>query len=455
MNDLRPRQHQAVDDIVAAYKRGFKAPILRAGTGFGKTHTAARLIRRSLAKGKRVWFLAHLDSLLTATARKLTEDGIKFGWIWGDMPADPSQQVQIVSVQTVVNRLDRQAPVDLLIVDESHLAVAESYQRVFAWAKAGPKYWQPGGAWLLHLTASPQRLDGRGMGEVADCIVETCSTQTLIDEGLLVPVRYFEPTVKSENGKRILVGDPLDHYRKLAAGRPTIAFCISNEFAAAEAARFKRAGLRTMAISADSDTELRERAEWAIQNGELDVVFNCKLWIAGIDVPAVSCILDMAGTDSLVRFLQGGGRGFRTHPGKEDLIYLDCVGNRDRHGDITAEREWTLDGAAQGSGRVVQEVPVRQCSKCFATMPAQATRCMCGAVFPVKPREVERVDGNLTEVSQAAKAAEKKAKNFAQVRADTLAELEALAIKRNYARPSLWARAVYQGRIKRDEARRG
>jgi superfamily II DNA or RNA helicase len=287
------------------------------------------------------------------------------------------------------------------------------------------------------------------MKEVADCIVETCSTQTLIDEKLLVPVRYFEPTVKSPDGKRMLVGDPLDHYMSHARGRPSIAFCVSNEFARAEAERFRSAGLRTMAIEANSDTVMREQAEKGLQSGALDIVFNCKLWTAGIDVPAVSCILDMRGTNSLVDFLQGGGRGFRTHPGKDDLIYLDMVGNRERHGDITAERAWTLEGAAEGSGRVVQEMPVKSCPQCFATLPSMAIRCSCGHVFQAKPRVIDRIDGELREVEAVKAAIDKKAQSPTS-KQQTLNELIAIAHARGKRRPELWARAVYMGRIKQE-----
>ena len=55
---LRPRQQKAVDDLTAAYRQGFRAPVLVAATGFGKTHASATIIRRAMAKGKRVWFIA-------------------------------------------------------------------------------------------------------------------------------------------------------------------------------------------------------------------------------------------------------------------------------------------------------------------------------------------------------------------------------------------------------------
>lgn len=450
---LRPRQIQAIDDIVNAYRKGFKAPILRAPTGFGKTHTAATIIKRALAKGKKVWFLAHLDSILNATARKLQAEGIPYGWIAANMPGDRNQSVQIASVLTLVRRLDRYEPPGLILVDESHLAVADSYQEIFKWAKAGPKYWQKGGAHLLHMTGTPQRLDGRGMGEVADTIIDTCSTQELIDESLLVPIRYFEPIAIGEDGKPALVGDPLSHYKKHADGRAGVGFCVSNLEAEKYAQIFRDAGYKTLAINGDSDPGMRDFAERSLQSGEIDLVFNCKLWVAGVDVPAISCILDMRPTDSLVNYLQGLGRGLRTNEGKEDLVYLDCVGNKQKHGDPTAARVWTLASAAQGSGQLKSEVPVKSCPKCFATLPSIVTTCSCGHVFEIKTRKIQKIDGELVEsVADAIKA--KNAVRQEQGRAQTFEDLVKIGRARGMKRPELWSKFVLRAHAAKEAQKR-
>ena len=441
---LRPRQIKAVDDVTAAYRAGFKAPILIAPTGFGKTHTSADIIRRALARGRRVWFLAHLDEILGATARKLQAEGIPYGWIAAGRAGDRKQPVQIVSVFTLARRLERYQPPDFLIVDEAHLAVANTYQTVFQWAGAGPKHWRKGGAHLLHLTATPQRLDGRGMGEVADVLVPTCSTADLIDEGLLAPIRYYEPD-RGADGKPVIVGDPVAHYLAHARGRPAVAFCTSNKHADEMAEAFRAAGLRTLAISGDSEPVLRDQALAGIQSGQLDVVTNCKLWVAGVDAPTIACVIDLAPTDSLVRYLQGLGRGLRTHPGKQDLVYLDCVGNRARHGDPTAARLWTLEGADKGSGRVASDVPTKTCPRCYSTVHAAATACHCGHVFaPGAGRVVAQVDGELREVTGT--APETVTPRQEQGRAQTLEDLIALGRRRGHKRPELWAKAVIRAR---------
>lgn len=52
MNGLRPRQVKAIEDVRAAYRAGFRAPVLCAPTGIGKSHTAATIVRAAAEIGK-------------------------------------------------------------------------------------------------------------------------------------------------------------------------------------------------------------------------------------------------------------------------------------------------------------------------------------------------------------------------------------------------------------------
>jgi len=450
---LRPRQVKAIDDIRAAFRGGYKAPILLAPTGFGKSATATVMIRSAVAKGHRVWFMAHLKELLDDAAVKLRDERIQHGFIMAGRLADRRQQVQIVSVQTAVRRLDRLEKPDLIIIDEAHLAVAATYQDIINWA--GPDCWR------LLLTATPVRLDGRGMGEVADFIVHTCTTGELIDEGLLSPIKYYAPSGPDLSGVASLGGDfnqgqlatamdkpkitgsAVSHYAKLARNRPAVAFCVSVEHAQHVAAEFTAAGFRAVAISGDSDPVVRDSSLKDLQAGRLDVVCNCQLWVAGVDAPAVSCIIQLAPTQSLVKFLQSIGRGLRIHPGKPDCIILDHAGNSERHGSPLLEREWSLDAKAKKKGAKRSEVPVKTCPSCFATVASAATHCACGHEFIPEARVIEQVEGELVAVDlQAGRMAARKEQGGAQTEDD----LVAIGRSRGMKRPELWARHVIRAR---------
>ena len=471
---LRPRQEKAIADLRRSFQTKHRAPILLAPTAFGKTATSTVMIQTSIQKGLRVWFMAHLKEILDSTARALTNSGIRYGYIWAGHLADRRQQVQVVSVQSAARRLDRLEKPDLIIVDEAHLAVAKTYQDVFEWAKAGPQFYEPGGCLLLHLTATPKRLDGRGMGEVADDIVYTCSTQEMIDEGLAPPVRYLTPDtpdmsdahhrggdfavadVAAVMDKPAIVGSALDLYMQKGRGRPGLGFCANIASARNYAERFAAAGLRTMAISGDDLDTDRDMALKGIQSGALDVVFNCKLWVAGVDAPVISYIMDLAPTESLTRYLQGLGRGLRNAPGKRDLIYADHAGNFKRHGNPLAPREWTLDashGAKQGG--IKSEVGMKQCPKCLANVAATARFCPIGHEFEVKTREVEEREGELKEIElaeQARQAAVEKRRE--QGRAQTREELIAIGRARGMKRPELWTEHILRARHAKQQRER-
>ena len=460
MISLRPRQEKAINDIRAAYKAGRKAPLLRAATGFGKTAVSIFMIQQAIAKGQRVWFLAHLKEILNDTAGRLHSAGIPYGDIRAGFDANRMANIQIVSVQTAARRLDRLERPTLIIVDECHLAIAQTYQDVFEWAQAGPKFYQPGGAKLLLLTATPTRLDGRGLGEVADTIVETCSTQDLIDEGLLAPIRYYAPQGPDLSSARTVAGDynqadvagimdkpsitgnAVAEYRKVAHGRPAVAFCVNIKHAESVAAEFRAAGYRALAVSGESDTVERDAALRGLRDGQLDVVCNCALWVAGVDAPSIACIIMLAPTQSLTKYLQSIGRGLRTHIGKDCCIILDHAGNLARHGDPTQARTWSLNASGKQKAESGSS-PVKVCPACFATVYAGATDCSCGHHFEPKERELREVEGDLSEVILGAKQGE------TYVAAPTIAfktENELLRVfkARGTRRPELRARAAYK-----------
>ena len=456
---LRPRQIKAIEDLRAAYRAGRRSPILVAPTGFGKSHTAVAMIQAAVGKGLRVWFLAHLRELLIDASKRLADAKIPHGWIAAGALGDRRKPVQVAMVQTVVRRLDRYDPPDLLIVDEAHLAVAKSYQDVFEWQGTGKK---------LLLTATPTRLDGRGMGEVADDIVLTCTTQDLIDEGLLAPIRYYAPDAPDMTGVRTTAGDfngadlraamdkpkitgsAVAHYRKYAHGRPAIAFCVSIEHANHVANEFRAAGYRAAAISGDSDQVERDAALKGLQAGQLDVVCNCALWVAGVDAPAVSCIILLAPTQSVTKYLQSVGRGLRAHPGKPDCVILDHAGNIARHGHPCEPREWTLAGSEKKKAAAKSEVPVKTCPECFSTVASFATHCHCGHEFKPQARVLEQVEGELQEIDPSVVRLQARRE---QGRAQTEADLVALGRARGMKRPELWARHVLRARMAK-EARR-
>ena len=443
---LRPRQLQALTDLRQAYASGSRAPILVAATGFGKTHVSCEIVRQAVAKGRNVWFLAHLSEILDDTSTRLTAGGISHGNIRAGRSADYSQKVQVVAVQTAVRRPRLPRP-DLIIVDECHLAIAESYRKVIAAA---------GYPLLLGLTGTPQRLDGRGLREVFDRLVWTCSTADLIAEQLLAPVRVFAPPGADLSGigrrggdfdqgqagavmsKPAVVGDALSHCKKLCAGRRGVAFATTVAHAEAISEQWRQAGYRAMTVHGKSDDAERREAIAGLRAGRLDLVACAQLWIARVDVPEIDAVIWLRPTSSMTAWLQGNGRGLRIAPGKRDLLILDHVGNCARLGHPLKVHEWSLDGRTKRDREAASSVKV--CPKCFSAMASAARECPdCGHEFVVERRELQTVDGELVEVTSVERKRE-------QANANTLDELIAIGRRRGMKSPAGWARHVMAAR---------
>ena len=458
---LRPRQALAIRDIRDAYRAGRRAPILVAPTGFGKTHTAAAIIQAALDRGRTVWFLAHLREILEDTANRLRSVDIPFGEIGANKAKEYYRRVQVVSVQTAVRRDDLPKP-DVVIVDECHLAVATTYRKVLG--KIGDPI-------LLGLTGTPCRLDGRGLGELFDEIVPTCSTGTLIEEGLLAPIKYFAPhrpdltglrmsggdyrqsDIDDEMNRSKITGDVIKHYQKHCNGKRAVAFCTSIKHAEHVAAEFQAAGYRAVAISGESKRAERTDALTGLREGRIQVVCNAQLWVAGVDVPQIECIMLLRPSKSLTFYLQAIGRGLRVSPasGKEHLTVLDHAGCIFEHGPPQMERKWSLASRQKKEGAT----PVKQCPACFCAHPPAPVCPECGYVYPSSNREgPEEVDGELDEIDmrqaaaleRLAKRKEQIAKKAEQGRAKTLEQLIELGRSRGYKHPVGWARKVMASR---------
>jgi superfamily II DNA or RNA helicase len=447
---LRPRQLKAIEDVRAAYAAGKRAPVLVAATGFGKTHTSAEIIRSAVQRGKTVWFLAHLREILDDTCKRLASVSIDHGRIMAGCAPRSSLPVQVVGVQSAARRTDLPRP-DLIIVDECHLAIASTYKKVIEAA---------GNPLLLGLTGTPERLDRRGLGEMFDAIVPTCSTRDLIEEGLLAPIRYYAPSRPDLGGVAVragdyaadeleeamdrptLTGDAVSHYKRACPGKRAVVFCTTVRHAEHVAAQFRAAGYRAVAISGKSAAADRKKALTGLRSGEIQVVCNAQLWVAGVDVPEIECVVLLRPTKSLTFYLQSIGRGLRTAPGKKACVVLDHAGCIFEHGPPDMPREWSLDAKRRKGKQVAPSV--RECPSCFAAHEPAPVCPLCGHVYTTQERSgPEQVEGTLDAVDLEAMQRERKRE---QGKAQTMEQLTELGKQRGYKNPRAWAMHVVRAR---------
>ena len=181
---LRPYQVALLDGARVAFRERKRAVLLQLPTGGGKTVSGSQMIAGSSAKGKICWWLAHRRELIGQPSKTFAAMGIMQGNIPGGKSSDPGKRVQIGSIQTVARRLETLTPPDLIIFDECHHLGASQWQKVF---DAYPQ------AKIIGLTATPWRLDGKGLGQWFEEMVSGPTVAELIAEGSLSAYRLFAP----------------------------------------------------------------------------------------------------------------------------------------------------------------------------------------------------------------------------------------------------------------------
>ncbi|MGF3022637.1 DEAD/DEAH box helicase family protein [Methylobacterium aquaticum] len=414
---LRPYQQDAVTRIRAAFARRVRRVVLVLPTGGGKTVTFVFIADSAAARGKRVLLLCHRQELVDQISAALTAAGTPHGIIAAGYPETPGP-VQVASIPTLARRLDRIEAPDLIVVDEAHHVVADSWSAILDAFLA---------ARVLGVTATPERADGRGLGETFDEMVIGPSVAELIALEHLVPPVVYAPSTRLDLSKvatragdydpgqlaavmssAALVGDAVAHYQRLAAGLPAVAFCVSRAHSELVAERFRAAGIAAAHIDGNTPQAERRAMLAALGTGGLQVLANCGLVSEGVDVPAIGAAILLRPTKSPGLYLQQVGRALRTSPGKTRALILDHAGNSLMHGLPDEDREWTLDAKPRRARKAAPEAAgrLRRCPACDALATAGTPVCgACGEPLRPTPEEQAAIDAELVRHERETAAA--------------------------------------------------
>ena len=339
----------ALEDTRAEGAR--RALVVAAATGVGKTYLAA-FDSKDYA---RVLFVAHREEILAQAAISFgnVRNSDDYGFFNGKEKTT-DKDVVFASVATLGRTAylnDKYfAPdyFDYLVIDEFHHAVNDQYRRIVDYFK--PRF-------LLGLTATPERLDGRNIYEICDYNVPyEISLKDAINKGMLVPFHYYgiyDDTdysgihiVRGRYDEKELnetyIGNVHRHdliykcYCKYGS-RKALGFCCSREHAEEMAKEFSSRGIPSAAVYSSAAGEFSEDRATAIRmltNGEIKVIFSVDMFNEGVDIPEVDMVMFLRPTESPVVFLQQLGRGLRKSRGKEFLNVLDFIGNYEKAGRV-------------------------------------------------------------------------------------------------------------------------
>ena len=439
---LRPYQQKFLADMRNEFARGNKHVVGVAPCGSGKTVMAAEIVKRAVKKGNRVVFFVHRDELIAQTAKTFMRHGIEFGIVAAGYEMKPEISVQIASVQTLARRLDKLPTPDMLICDECHHILATTYRKIIdKWPKA----------FLLGLTATPQRMGGINLGDVFDAMVESLTVDELIANGNLTPFKYYAPDigvnlsgVRSKFGEYVtsdidkvmnargIIGGIVENYRKLADGKQAICYCVNVRHSKTVAEAFNKAGIPAAHIDGDTDKNVRRKLVEDFRTGRVKVLCNAELFGEGFDVPNCHAVILARPTKSLTLYNQQAMRALRPDPNDPNkvAVIIDHVQNYSRHGLPNSQHDWSLDGKVIDESR--RRKP-RLCPKCEAVVSYKKKSCpCCGYEWPPSEADEEifdEQDGTLVEIDVG--------NNFVKAKKNTPEYFQALAQRDK--RPRGWA----------------
>lgn len=434
---LRPYQSDLLDETRRALAH-HKRVLMQLPTGGGKTVVGGAMLIGAANKGLRSLFVVHRRELIEQTAVTLDKVGLPHGFCAAGFPPRYKEPVTLCSVQTLGSRMERLPKPDLIILDEAHHAAAGTWRKV---VDAFPD------AFLVGLSATPQRLDGRGLDGLFNALVPGPTVAWLIEHGFLSKYRVWShtpPDVASVQDRGAdydpaalaavmdephILGDAVQHYRDICPQARAVAFCVNIQHAIHTRDAFRAAGVVAEELDGTADTRHRKAVVRAFRAGEIKVLTSVDLFGEGFDLPELETAILLRPTKSLGLYLQQVGRCLRTAPGKDCAIILDHAGNVARHGLPDQDREWSLQGKRKRKGGAA---PVKTCMNCYGSCATSCTVCpYCQHPFDTAPRELEERAGSLIEidVEQARLRAKVEVKQ-----ARTRAELEAIAAQRGYKR---------------------
>lgn len=384
--ELRNYQNDLVDGIKQSILNGNKHIMVQSPPRSGKTVVMAHIAKGATDKGNTVLFFSHRKEINEQVVNTFKRNDV-------DMSL-----VTIDSVGKISRCLETLTQPSLILIDEAHHVKAKTYLKIIEHFKDSV---------ILMFTGTPVRLDGSGFNDIADDLIIGKSVKWLQDNGNIAPFKYYAPSLidttslKKRGGeftkksvddtmKRVIYGDVIRHYEKLAKGKQAIVYTHSVEASESVSRTFNEQGYTSIAISGKTPPEERERAMRAFRDGELTIMVNCELFTEGIDLPNVDVCIMLRPTQSLSLYLQFAMRALNPRDGKTAII-IDHVGNVDRHGLPNADRDWSLKGVDKTKKKTkLGEPTTRTCDDCYATFWSVERICpMCGHENKPTKEEIE------------------------------------------------------------------
>ena len=434
--ELRKYQIKAIEDIRHHFSRGKKRVLLVSPTGSGKTLIASSIMQKANERGNKNLFVAHRRELVMQCGRKLSDFGLNHGIILAGKSPNTRAEIQVASIQSFISRMENRSDfikpnAQLLILDEAHRSVSGQFKELL---KEYPD------AFVIGLTATPIRSDGKALGNIYEELVEAGSIGELTAKGYLVPNRIVAPSIPDLQKIRIvagdyekkaldkkmnttkLVGDLVEHWQHYGENRATIVFATSIAHSKHIANIFNQNGIRAGHIDSKQNELEREKQLANLDSGKIKVLSNCQILSEGWDQPKVSCVILARPTKSYGLYIQQIGRTLRISPNKKDTLIIDHAGAVYEHGFPEDAGNWSLKTTTRKEKEKITKEKVEKqpftCVKCDTVYKPNKDDYACPncSFVPTKREKIVLIQqGRLVELPKMKPNTNDKNNFFAQL----------------------------------------
>lgn len=342
---LRPYQIKALQGA-AKQLETVQSTLICSPTGTGKTVMFCAAAKSCVDRGGRVIVLVDRTELVHQTCRSMRQwTGIMPEVEQADQAASvndyTAQPIVVATVQTLRSqkgkRRERFNPdkFDLLICDESHLAICPSTLKTIDWFR------QNKNLKVMGFTATPKREDKKSLGILFDTCAFEYSIGDATKDGWLVPCKgrivHIESLdfSKMSGGKKDWTANQIAKYMEVnevilgtaqavidkAGDKQTLVFCarVAHAELVAKRINFLEPGTAAV-VSGETPKSERRYIIDQFNAGQIKRIVNCGVLTTGFDSPKVEVIVNARPTKSWSLFTQIVGRALRPLPGIVDGI---------------------------------------------------------------------------------------------------------------------------------------
>jgi len=406
---LRPYQEVAVDAACEALDK-HRNTIVVAPTGAGKTIMLSALVGKRHRTGKKVLVMQHRDELVAQNKSKFEKINpyITTSIVNGTVKHwDGDAVFSMVQTISREKNMAKRPAFDMVVIDESHHAAADTYVRVIKAVKEDNPNVE-----IVGFTATPNRGDGKGLRKVFNNCSHQIEITTLIREGFLVPPKTYVvdcgvrdqlnnvkrkgndfdmDEVESIMNRRVINNKVVEEWFKYASDRKTVVFCSTIKHAEDLTNTFLDCDVNAELVTGETPKPERAQILHDLAHGDVQVVVNVAVLTEGFDAPPVSCVVLTRPCSQKGTMVQMIGRGLRTVDPEEfpDVIKTDCIVLDFGTSVLT---HGSLEDAVNLDDREKGEAPTKICSECESEIPMSAQVCpICGTEIVSESEEKEEL----------------------------------------------------------------